>query len=531
MDSFTRFLNKLRELIKGKVKDGDLTAEEFDAAVASARGHVGGTIRWENARAEGNSMNEFKLMGEIALAGDGKTATIQVFPAVGKYNHPRYGELAITPEFLKTVKKNFEAKVYQQELPLTIDLEHESSLSGAAGWIASLDIRGNTGMWATIDFNERGQQLVAEDAYRYFSPEFYDEWQDPATNQQYKDLLIGGALTNRPFFKGMAPVAMMSEGALCFVEAATKVAEAVVKTEGGTAYPAEAFLYVPDPAANPSEWKLRIWDASMKPSKAQMGAAAAALGPGYRGNKVELPAGDKAKCIAKLKAMYIQMGVKPGDMPTMQASLTEAELSEAETRAVLVDFGLVESHNGGTGMGMTEEEARKFVEMGDSLKTLNERLATAEAKATTEADARKTAETEAKTASERVTALEGAATRKELTEHVRANRLAYQGEVEEAVVRLEKLAIKLGEEDFGAYLDEHKAIHAQMKESALFTQIGNSQPVIGGVAAEFQVAVRKVMSEDKISESEATVRVATENPGLYKRYDDAFKARTKRGGE
>lgn len=216
----------------------------------------------------------------------------------------------------------------------------------------------------------------------------------------------------------------------------------------------------------------------------------------------------------------------------MMASLTEAGYSEGEASAYLVELGLADKSNGGDTMGMTEEEARQFKEMLESQKSLTERLVAAENAAKVEAEARKAAETQAKEARESVQALERAATRKTLTEHVRANRLAYQGEVEEAVERLEKLSAKLGE-DFPAYLADKERVHAQLKESVLFSQVGSGRQATGtGPEAEFEAAIRKVLSEDpKLTRSEATVRIASENADLYRRYDQAFKQTIRRGGE
>lgn len=575
MDSFSRFLAKLYERIRAKFKDGDLTADEFHEAVKAARGHIGGTIRWENAReGEGSQMNEWRLVGEVALSEDKASGQVQIFPAVGKYSHPRYGELAITPEFLATIKAHFDGKIYQQDLPLTIDLEHESKLSGASGWIKDVEIRGEKGMWATVEFNDRGKSLVADNAYKYFSPEFYDTWQDPATSKSYQDLLIGGALTNRPFFKGMAPVAVMSEDSLLFVEAAGdggNMAECMAmmqkclemmagmkdempegmmaemqgmmgkmkksmpsgdhtmaeKTEDGTAYPQEAYLYTPDPG-KPSEWKLRVYDASMKPTRAQLGAAAAALGPGFRGEKVQLPDGEKEKALAKLRAAYGRLGIKPEEMPVqIRASMVEAGLSEQEASACLKEIGLDNQPNGGGPMGMTEEEARQLTEMQTSLRTLSERLAS-------ETEARKAAEGEAKAAAERVMGLEREANRRTLTEFVRSHRLAFsETEVPAAVDRLEKMQAKLGE-DFEGYLAEKRSLSERIETSDLFRQTSHAGPGHGasGAAGEFEVAKRKMMSENAgMSEADAIVKVARENPQLYARYDRQFKAGTKRGGE
>lgn len=79
---------------------------------------------------------------------------------------------------------------------------------------------------------------------------------------------------------------------------------------GGESHPASDFLYVPDPS-KPSTWKLPVFDES------HMAAAAAALGSGFRGKKVSMPASAIAACKRKLRGMYRSMG------KTMPDSLKE----------------------------------------------------------------------------------------------------------------------------------------------------------------------------------------------------------------
>lgn len=76
------------------------------------------------------------------------------------------------------------------------------------------------------------------------------------------------------------------------------------KKEGGVDFPAEAYAYVPDPE-QPSTWKLRLWASpSEKETSRQVGMALAALGPGFRGNKVEIPSGDLAAVKRKVRAAW-----------------------------------------------------------------------------------------------------------------------------------------------------------------------------------------------------------------------------------
>lgn len=536
-DSLTHFLSKLREILRGKISEQD-----FAEAVTQARSHTGGVFKKRRKdetkpipeddtgddmdpgppppdeaaerkpRAKARCAEPIYMSEVVQFAEDGRTASIQVFPPVGKYDHPRYGTLDISPAFLKRVKANFDAKIYQQELPLTIDLEHQTSLSGAAGWISKVEIKGDKGLWATVELNDRGQALLRDDAYRYFSPEYYDEWTDPATGEQHKDVLVGGALTNRPFFKGMEPVLVASEGVFAFEEMrASGEGESAEDgepeaTELADANP-EHYLYVPN-AHRPGTWKLPVAE-NGQVTVAQLGRAAAALGPGgFRGQPVDLPEPDKAACKRKLRALYAKLGVKPEDMPEHIRAASEAGIQPVSER-LAEQPGEEESE-----VGMSDDEAKAFRELGDSVKTLREEL-------DAERKARETAEATAKTASERAVALERDAKRRELTEFVKANRLAFRGEVPEAVARLESYQAALSDEQFKDYLDERHAQHEAMAASEAFQQKGTARAP-AGPSAELAAAIQTAGSLEKALEV---------NPRLYTEYVADQNRRVRRGGE
>lgn len=81
-------------------------------------------------------------------------------------------------------------------------------------------------------------------------------------------------------------------------------ADAATKAEGGKNFPASDYAYVPD-ATKPSTWKLRLTATpGGDPDPGIVGAAAAALGPGFRGQKVEIPDADLAGVKAKVRAAW-----------------------------------------------------------------------------------------------------------------------------------------------------------------------------------------------------------------------------------
>lgn len=134
---------------------------------------------------------------------EGSTQTwIQGAP-LGKYDHPIYGEIEFTPERVQQFAANVKANVRGQDL--NIDYDHKEG--EAAGWVKDAEARDN-GLWLLVEWTKTAAQKIKEKAYRYFSPEFVDEWTHPSTKQAYKDVLFGGGITNRPFLKGILPINM-----------------------------------------------------------------------------------------------------------------------------------------------------------------------------------------------------------------------------------------------------------------------------------------------------------------------------------
>lgn len=127
----------------------------------------------------------------------------------GKWDHPAYGMVEITPEIQEEFAANFkrDLRAHSSSIGLPIDEEHYSD-RGAVGWIKNLVNKGNEGLFAVVEWNKKGRELIKDAIYRFFSPEFYFQYEDPEDRRLYNNVLIGGALTNRPYFKGLNPVVL-----------------------------------------------------------------------------------------------------------------------------------------------------------------------------------------------------------------------------------------------------------------------------------------------------------------------------------
>ena len=118
------------------------------------------------------------------LQGGNASSWIQAMP-LGKYNHPVYGEIDITPERVQQFAANVAANVRGQELD--IDYDHKEYGGDAAGWVKSAEARLNesdprhNGLWVLVEWVHDAYEKIKKGAYKYFSPEFEDEWKHPVT--------------------------------------------------------------------------------------------------------------------------------------------------------------------------------------------------------------------------------------------------------------------------------------------------------------------------------------------------------------
>ena len=95
------------------------------------------------------------------------------------------------------------------------------------------------------------------------------------------------------------------------------MSDTVTKSEAGGNFPASDYAYVPDPK-HPSTWKLRLTKTpGGTPDAGIVGAAIAALGKGFRGQKVDIPAADLPAVKAKIRAAWLKANPdkKPEEMP------------------------------------------------------------------------------------------------------------------------------------------------------------------------------------------------------------------------
>ncbi len=110
------------------------------------------------------------------------------------------------------------------------------------------------------------------------------------------------------------------------------------KTYNGVAFPKSDFAYAPDDV--PSNWKLRLTATpGGAPDAAIVGAAVAALGKGFRGKKVQIPAEALAGVKAKVRAAWkaANEGKDIAEMPAILKGETTMTLEQIEKKLAETD--------------------------------------------------------------------------------------------------------------------------------------------------------------------------------------------------
>lgn len=141
------------------------------------------------------------LTGRLALA-DGETRSTETILRVVRFEDDFYGEVNISRELLTSMVRNFESRVFGQDV--AIDVSHMSHL-GAAGFLRSLFMDGDR-LRGEIEWTPFGLESVRERGFRYFSADFHENWRHPETGTKHGPVLMGAAITTRPRVKNLDPI-------------------------------------------------------------------------------------------------------------------------------------------------------------------------------------------------------------------------------------------------------------------------------------------------------------------------------------
>src|SRR4030066_1622495 len=135
-----------------------------------------------------------------------KSSWIEVFRE-GEWNHPKWGIIKGTKKMFNDFISNWKSNVLGREISL--DKTHEPS-DGATGWIQELKIKGDR-LLALVEWTPFGIELIEQKGFKYFSPEYRDSYTDKESGKEYKNVLFGGGITNRPFLTDLAPIVLSED--------------------------------------------------------------------------------------------------------------------------------------------------------------------------------------------------------------------------------------------------------------------------------------------------------------------------------
>ena len=149
------------------------------------------------------------------------------------------------------------------------------------------------------------------------------------------------------------------------------------KTQGGVEYPKSDFAFTPDD--EPSHWKLRLTSTPGGPPDARIvGAAVAALGKGFRGKRVQIPADALAGVKSKVRSAWLASNKDKGaeDMPsvlkinkgdnamTLEEIQKRQDAQEAELAVLKAANAALVSENE-TVLKMSKKERKTFAGMDE----------------------------------------------------------------------------------------------------------------------------------------------------------------------
>lgn len=162
--------------------------------------------------------SDIRPMIDVVAFGEGKEelpTKIKVLP-YGKYKMNRYGEVEINKTKADDMVKHFDENVRASSSTagLPIDIEHgtTSYKDAAAGWLKKLFAE-KDGLYAEVEWTTLGKKLLKERLYKFYSPEFWFDYQD-AENIDIKlnNVMTGGGLVNKPMLKHDLKPLVNSEG-------------------------------------------------------------------------------------------------------------------------------------------------------------------------------------------------------------------------------------------------------------------------------------------------------------------------------
>lgn len=403
------------------------------------------------AATEGNNVLDlaakthgFRLFNQVTVFAE-PPDRIPLMPKPSTHKHANYGDIVITKARNKRFAKNINDHVYQEKIP--IDLEHQLKLSGAAGYITSAEINTDGSVDGLVEWTDLGREAIENDRYAYVSPEWYDSWTHPMSEETFADVVIGAALTTRPFFKeeSLRPL-VANESGLQFGD--------IPKI-----HDKEVILHFTALAP--------VSEGESMPTKAQIEAARALVKAADLKQAGEAVEGKSEEDIKAARSLVAAEDAR------ITKEAKEKETLEKPDETV---------------------DPKSFAEVNAQLKQMTERVTKAEA--------------EVKKANERADKTEKENRAMQFTETVKEWPGDKQKNVDHLEFLFSASDDGLESDVYKAHVETMNAAAAQLKGAGLFTEIGSAGGnESGAVTAEVEAGIVKQMSENKITREQAFTAV------------------------
>lgn len=157
--------------------------------------------------AAGSADRSFAVTSLATPAPGGQVS--EAFEALRAGDHVYNGrDIPISEADLDTAVANFN-RYWKPAGGVPVDYDHsfvETGDSTAAGWVVAMERRGGS-LYEQVRWTPKAAQQIADGEFRFYSAEFTTDWTNEAGEAEGFTVL-GGALTNRPFLRGMTPVAL-----------------------------------------------------------------------------------------------------------------------------------------------------------------------------------------------------------------------------------------------------------------------------------------------------------------------------------
>lgn len=194
----------------------------------------------------------------IPQVDGGNEVWIEALPA-RIFHTPQYGPVEVSTTKLQRMIKNFTDNVRGQEIAMDYDHGMDRAKGNqASGWFREFAIKPSSddptqaSLFARVALTDEAAREVKDQKWKYFSLEWDDAWMDN-DGAVLSDVIMGGALTNRPVAKKIMPI-NFSEALWNELDYDTKKEFSVWSTAFVNNLPDSAFLFV-EPGKKDSEGK------------------------------------------------------------------------------------------------------------------------------------------------------------------------------------------------------------------------------------------------------------------------------------